>query len=152
MRVLTVCLGNICRSPAAQGILEYIANEQRLALQVDSAGTAAYHIGKPPDIRSQESLAQLGIDISNQTARQVQLKDFYTFEWIVAMDSSNLASLKKMAPKDSAAQVVMFGAFESNRNYGEVRDPYYGSDDGFIEMRQHLITISKDFVEHLNNI
>lgn len=94
MKILVVCLGNICRSPAAQGIFEYLACSQSLDLTVDSAGTAAYHIGKRPDARSINALAQVGIDISKQSARQVSQQDFYEFDWILAMDKENLLNLQ----------------------------------------------------------
>ncbi|MFD1384029.1 low molecular weight protein-tyrosine-phosphatase [Rhodanobacter aciditrophus] len=150
MKVLTVCLGNICRSPAAQGILEAMASQRGLTLSVASAGTAAYHIGKAPDPRSQRALSDIGIDISSQRARQVTKSDFDEFDWILAMDAQNYANLKRLAPKNHTAKVVMFGSFAADRHYGEVDDPYYDGDEGFQRMREHLLEISKDFVEHLS--
>lgn len=150
MRVLTVCLGNICRSPAAQGILENMAKKQGLSIELDSAGTAAYHIGKAPDARSQKVLREIGIDISTQRGRQVVPSDFTNFDWIVAMDAQNLSNLKRMVPAESRAKLVMFGAFTGGVNHGEVADPYYDGAEGFIRMREHLIEISKDFIEHLS--
>lgn len=150
--VLTVCLGNICRSPAAQGLLTHVAQQQGISLQMDSAGTAAYHLGKAPDKRSIKALAEIGVDISKQAARQVAPEDFYRFDWIVAMDRHNLQHLKAMAPADSQAKVVLFGEFSPACQLGEVADPYYGETDGFITMREHLLEICQAFVTHLAKV
>lgn len=150
-KVLTVCLGNICRSPAAQGILEKVASDNRLMLELDSAGTAAYHVGNPPDSRSIAALKKTGINISQQKARQVIQADFDEFDWILAMDKENLANLHKIQPEHSRAKLVMFGEFHSSVSLGDVADPYYGGDEGFALMREHLIRISEAFVHHLNS-
>lgn len=150
-KVLTVCLGNICRSPAAQGILESIAHKQDVFLELDSAGTAAYHIGNSPDSRSITALHQVGIDISRQKARQVTKDDFHEFDWILAMDRENLSNLKKIQPKNSKATLVMFGEFYDHVAFGEVIDPYYGGDEGFTKMRKHLSQIADAFVHHLHS-
>ena len=150
-KVLTVCLGNICRSPAAQGILESVAAKHDVFLELDSAGTAAYHVGNPPDSRSIKALHQVGIDISRQQARQVTQDDFNEFDWILAMDRENLSNLKKIQPKNCKATLVMFGEFYDHAAFGEVVDPYYGGDEGFTEMRKHLTNISDAFVNHLNS-
>ena len=108
-KMLTVCLGNICRSPAAQGIIESLSAESKsVFLELDSAGTAAYHIGSPPDPRSIAVLKQVGIHIDQQKARQVSKADFDEFDWILAMDRENLANLKKIQPKHSRATLVLF--------------------------------------------
>jgi protein-tyrosine phosphatase len=149
-KVLTVCLGNICRSPAAQGIIESLsAKSKSVFLELDSAGTAAYHIGSPPDSRSIAALKQVGIHIDQQKARQVSKADFDEFDWILAMDRENLANLKKIQPKHSRATLVLFGEFHPSVAFGEVVDPYYGGESGFIEMRQHLTNIAQAFVNHL---
>lgn len=149
MKVLTVCLGNICRSPAAQGILEHLSQQQGLDVAVDSAGTAAYHIGKLPDARSIRTLDGAGIDITLQRARQVSVADFDRFDWIVAMDAENLANLKRIAPAQYRANVVLFGRYRDGVDFGEVDDPYYGGDQGFEDMKDQLMTISNDFLAHL---
>lgn len=148
-KVLTVCLGNICRSPAAQGILESVSNEQGVFLELDSAGTAAYHVGNPPDPRSAFALQQIDINIAQQKARQVSVDDFYAFDWILAMDRENLSNLQKIQPENSPAKLVMFGEFDHIADFGEVVDPYYGGQDGFAQMRSHLKTIANAFVHHL---
>ena len=153
IKVLTVCLGNICRSPAAQGILQFTAEQYRgLALEVDSAGTAAYHISKSPDSRSIRALAEKGIDISGQRARQVREEDFDQYDWIVAMDAANLANLKAIQPAHSHANLVLFGRYQEGVSLGEVDDRYYGEDDGFKHMREHLSVISEHFVAHLMSV
>ncbi|REG85767.1 low molecular weight protein-tyrosine-phosphatase [Marinomonas pollencensis] len=150
IKVLTVCLGNICRSPAAQGILAFTASQYKgLKLEVDSAGTAVFHVGNSPDPRSIRALAEQGIDISMQQARQVKEEDFQQFDWIVAMDAANLANLKAIQPAQSQAKLVMFGAYQTGVSLGEVADPYYGQEDGFIRMREHLTVISEHFIDHL---
>ncbi|MBM6549990.1 low molecular weight protein-tyrosine-phosphatase [Marinomonas ostreistagni] len=149
MKVLTVCLGNICRSPAAQGILQHVADQQGVALELDSAGTAAYHIGKQPDKRSIKALNEVGLDITHQRARQVAQDDFDQFDWILAMDSENLANLKRLKPANCRAKVVMFGRYRDGVNFGEVDDPYYGGDSGFASMREQLFEIAEDFVANL---
>lgn len=150
-KVLTVCLGNICRSPAAQGILEKVASDNKLILELDSAGTAAYHVGNSPDSRSVMALKTIGINIGHQKARQVIQADFDEFDWILAMDKENLANLRKIQPEHSRAKLVMFGEFHSSVSFGEVADPYYGGDEGFALMREHLTQISDAFVFHLNS-
>lgn len=150
-KVLTVCLGNICRSPAAQGILENIAGAHKLHLELDSAGTAAYHLSNPPDARSVAALKEVGIDISRQKARQIREEDFYEFDWILAMDRANLTNLLKIQPEGASANLVMFGEFYEGVDFGEVDDPYYGGEEGFAAMREHLTDIANAFVLHLNS-
>ncbi|ETX11704.1 protein tyrosine phosphatase [Marinomonas ushuaiensis DSM 15871] len=150
-KVLTVCLGNICRSPAAQGILENVASYNKIALELDSAGTAAYHVGNPPDSRSIAALKQVSVNIAQQKARQVVQADFNEFDWILAMDKENLANLRQIQPEHSRAKLVMFGEFHPSVSFGEVADPYYGGDEGFTLMREHLTQISEAFVLHLHS-
>ncbi|TDO96890.1 low molecular weight protein-tyrosine-phosphatase [Marinomonas balearica] len=152
MNLLVVCLGNICRSPAAQGIVERAALQKGLHLNVDSAGTAAYHIGKSPDRRSVNELGRVGIDLSRQKARQVVVSDFYKFDWVLAMDRSNLQNLLAMRPKDATANVVMFGEYVETVSFGEVDDPYYGDESGFQTMRLHLTEIADSFLEYIKPV
>jgi len=152
MKVLTVCLGNICRSPAAQGLLEHLVAQQYLDIEVDSAGTAAYHLGKHPDRRSIEALAQIGVDISRQRARQVTRQDFYDFDWILAMDRANLSNLQDICPEDASAEVVMLGNFRKGFNGGEVADPYWGDESDFEKMREHLLRLLQDFTAHIKSL
>ncbi len=150
MKVLTVCLGNICRSPAAQGILQAKADAQNIAISLDSAGTAAYHIGKQPDPRSIAELANRSIDISTQKARQITVTDFEEFDWILAMDKDNMNNLKHICPASLQYKIQLFGSINIKKNeevvhLGEVADPYYGSDNGFSVMADHLEVLAEHF-------
>lgn len=126
--VLFVCLGNICRSPLAEGIFRRLVDNAGLAgrFVIDSAGTGAWHAGSPPDPRSIQIAAQNGIDIGGQRARQVAARDFHHFGTIVAMDRDNLSALKSRATGDGARLRLLLE--QPDR---DVPDPYYGGPDGF---------------------
>ncbi len=138
MKILMVCLGNICRSPIAQGILEHKIARHSLPWTVDSAGTGAWHSGEPPDPRSIEVAARFGLDISSQRARQVRSVDFDEFDLILAMDSSNLRDLKKMAvnPEEEAKIHMILNLVQPGSNRG-VPDPYW-DNDGFVKVYHML--------------
>jgi protein-tyrosine phosphatase len=125
--VLFVCLGNICRSPTAEGVLRHLAGLEApgLALDIDSAGTADYHIGAPPDLRSQRAALKRGIDISKLQARQVTEEDFASFDLILAMDRENLRELESLKPRGSRAAVKLFLDYAPHLNLRDVPDPYY---------------------------
>ena len=130
MRVLMVCLGNICRSPLAEGILKYKTKNKNIF--VDSAGTASYHLGKLPDRRSIEVANKYGIDISNQRARQFSEIDFDRFDKIYAMDTYNFASIISIARNQSDRNKVDLILNEINpKSFDNIPDPYYGDGDGF---------------------
>jgi protein-tyrosine phosphatase len=133
VRVLFVCLGNICRSPTAEGVLRHLAAREApgLPLEIDSAGTAGYHIGAAPDARSQRAAMGRGIDISGLRARQVAPEDFSRFDLILAMDRDNLRDLQAMKPKNSRARLGLFLEYASGSSALEVPDPYYGGAEGF---------------------
>ena len=149
LRVLFVCLGNICRSPTAQGIFQHCLASHPLAqrVYVDSAGTGSWHAGKPPDARAIAAAAKHGCDISGLRARQVLAEDFYAFDYILAMDAENLRHLKAMCPADFAGTLCRFLDFADGQ--GDVPDPYYGGDDGF----EHVYTLceqaSRGLLNHL---
>jgi protein-tyrosine phosphatase len=130
---LLVCLGNICRSPTAEGVLRHLAarGSPRLALEIDSAGTADYHIGAPPDPRSQRAALRRGIDISGLRAQQINAEDFAHFDFILAMDGNNLKALNAMRPKHSRAQVGLFLKYAPELGLLEMPDPYYRDADAF---------------------
>jgi protein-tyrosine phosphatase len=121
--VLFVCTGNICRSPTAEGVLRKIAREQGVELRVESRGTHDYHVGQPPDDRSQQHAIKRGYDLSAQRAKQVSERDFEEFDLIVAMDRGHLAILRRQCPPELLGKVRLFE--------NEVPDPYYGGPDGF---------------------
>lgn len=125
-KVLFVCLGNICRSPTAEGVLRHLAAKEapQLALKIDSAGTADYHLGAPPDPRSQHAALRRGIDISGLRARQIAEDDFARFDLILAMDGANLRELQAMQPRNSRAAVKLFLEYAPDLGLGDVPDPY----------------------------
>jgi protein-tyrosine phosphatase len=130
VRVLFVCLGNICRSPTAEGVFRHLLAQAapELQVEVDSAGTADYHIGEPPDLRSQRAAMRRGIDLGGLRARQVVSAHF---DFILAMDRGNLRELKAMCPKDSRARLQLFLEYAPDAGRLEVPDPYYGDAGGF---------------------
>ncbi|MDP7567917.1 MAG: low molecular weight protein-tyrosine-phosphatase [Flavobacteriales bacterium] len=130
MKILMVCLGNICRSPLAEGILAH--KTQHLNIEVDSAGTAGYHIGKLPDERSIEIAEKYNIDLTKQRARQFSRADFDDFDIIYAMDTNNYAHLISLANNETERNKVRLILNEVNpEKFESVPDPYYGGDDGF---------------------
>ena len=132
-----VCLGNICRSPLAKGILW--SKGKHLNLEVDSAGTAAYHIGKQPDIRSIEIANKYAIDLNQQRARQFSRADFDKFDIIYAMDTNNYAHLISLASSETERNKIRMILNEINPNsYQSVPDPYYGGDNGFQDVYNML--------------
>jgi len=147
IKVLVVCLGNICRSPAAQGILEADISARGLNILVDSAGTAAYHQGNPPDKRSINELALRSIDIKALRARQVNAADYERFDWILAMDKSNLSDLLTLCPVPLKGKVRLFSSFNNLGVNDDVADPYYGAQDGFAHMADHLTRLSRQFLD-----
>ena len=136
IRVLFVCLGNICRSPTAEGVLrDLIAREAPgLAVELDSAGTADYHVGSPPDSRSQRAALRRGIDLSGLRARQVTAEDFMRFDWILAMDEENLRDLEALRPPGAKARLRLFMDFAPQPHPRAVPDPYMGDAAGFEEV------------------
>lgn len=142
INVLFVCLGNICRSPTAQGVLEHKLAMAGLSeqVEVDSAGTAAWHVGKEPDLRSQQVARQYHYDLSHLRARQVVADDFLVFDYILTMDKANLDNLTLMMPSRGvkAEPQLFLEAYSTPalkaRGLVEVPDPYYGGNDGFLDV------------------
>jgi protein-tyrosine phosphatase len=132
VRVLFVCLGNICRSPSAEGVFRALVEKAGLAEQVaiDSCGTGHWHIGKSPDARAQEAARRRGIDISGLRARQFSPEDLNSFDYVLVMDHQNLADLKDVWQQNGGARPVLFLEYGSSE-HDEVPDPYYGGADGF---------------------
>ena len=149
-KILMVCLGNICRSPLAHGILAHKASIENLPIKVDSAGTGSWHVGSPPDPRSIATAKKYGIDISKQKARQFITHDFNYFDRIYVMDKSNLTDVLRLASskEDSQKVELILKQFESPEVLS-VPDPYYGGDQGF-EHVYHLL--DKACQQIINNI
>jgi protein-tyrosine phosphatase len=130
-RILFVCLGNICRSPAAEGVFRSIAERTGLPVIVDSAGTGDWHAGAPPDRRMIAAAARRGVDLSGQRARQVRPADFSDFTHLLAMDRSNLAHLREAMPEGTTAHVGLLLDYLPQATPSEVPDPYHGGRQGF---------------------
>ncbi|MFG6137522.1 low molecular weight protein-tyrosine-phosphatase [Halomonas sp. B23F22_10] len=148
MRVLFVCLGNICRSPTAEGMFRRHLDEVGLAgrVEVDSCGIGPWHVGKSPDARAQAAAASRGLDLSGLRARQLDDGDFARFDYLLAMDHDNLAALEARRPADSTAHVGLFLAFAGLPDRA-VPDPYYGGDDGFEQVLDLVEAASRGLVE-----
>jgi protein-tyrosine phosphatase len=133
MRILFVCLGNICRSPTAEGVARELARREapHLALHFDSAGTADYHVGDPPDARSITAALARGYDISSLRARQLQRDDFEQFDLLLAMDEENLGNIRRLAPASHAHRARLFLDYAGDSGLSSVPDPYYGDASGF---------------------
>ena len=130
--VLFVCMGNICRSPTAEGVFRHVVAEAGRSdeFEIDSAGTHAYHVGEQPDRRSMAAAARRGISLDGIRARRVAVEDYDRFDHIIAMDEDNLARLQDGAPEGSRAQIRLFLEFTDSVE-NEVPDPYYGGAAGF---------------------
>ena len=129
--VLFVCLGNICRSPMAEGAFRAAAEKAGLDVEVDSAGTADYHVGEPPDPRAIACARGHGVDISGLRGRQASPEDFHRFTHIFALDEQNLANLRRIQPEDGTADLGLLLDTVPGRSGEPVADPYYGDQSGF---------------------
>jgi len=133
MRVLFVCMGNICRSPTAEVVFRELARREfpHLTVEVDSAGTHGYHLGEPPDPRSIEAARRRGYDLTPLRARRVMREDFERFDWLFAMDADNHSRLLEIAPAAKTDRARLFLEFASHPDRLDVPDPYYGGPEGF---------------------
>lgn len=133
VKVLFVCLGNICRSPTAEGVFQKLVEDAGLSKRVetDSAGTANWHQGRAPDPRTIAAAKKRDIDLSKLRARAVKSSDFAEFDYVLAMDEDNLTELQSLKPAGFDGHLGLFLAFGSQRTYSEVPDPYHGGSDGF---------------------
>ena len=132
-RLLFVCLGNICRSPMAEGAFRHVAAEQGVLdrFEIDSAGLGSWHVGQAPDHRAQKAADQRGIDISGQSARQIRSSDFTSFDLLLAMDGSNYGELAQLAPKSERHKIRRFLDFAPHAGTKDVPDPFFGEAEGF---------------------
>lgn len=133
VKVLFVCMGNICRSPTAHGVFRNLVERQGLphAIGIDSAGTHAYHLGNPPDKRAQATALGRGVDLSDLVARRVAPEDFDAFDYVLAMDQDNYMALCEICPDQHVEKVHMFMDFAPHMRTREIPDPYYGGPAGF---------------------
>lgn len=150
--ILFVCMGNICRSPTAEGVFRARAEKAGMAdfLHIDSAGTHAYHVGNKPDPRSTQFAAKRGYDLSTQRARQVAPGDFAGFDHVIAMDHENLAGLKASCPPEHQHKLGLFMKYAKNSDSDVVPDPYYGNGDGFDRVLDYIEDASDGLLEALN--
>ena len=141
-RLLFVCLGNICRSPMAEGVFRRVAEEEGVLhlFEIDSAGLGDWHIGQAPDARAQGAARNRGIDISGQSARQVTSADYTRFDLLLAMDDSNYEELIQLAPKSARHKVRRFLDFAPQAGTKDVPDPFYGGREGF----DHALDLIED--------
>ena len=149
--VLFVCMGNICRSPTAEGVFRYHVAEAGLdeVFEIDSAGTHAYHVGEPPDRRAQEAAARRGFSLADIRARRVGPEDFERFEYIIAMDADNLVMLREQADAAFREKIRLFLEFGSGPET-EVPDPYYGGATGFERVLDLVEDASRGLLKKLS--
>ena len=150
MKVLFVCLGNICRSPTAEGVFRRALEQAGLAdeVEIDSCGVGSWHVGKAPDSRAQQVALCRGIDLSGLRARQLNVQDFAEFDYVLGMDQDNLRAIRDLKPANSQAHVGLFLDFAGTPGT-EVPDPYYGGDEGFENVLNMIEAASNGLIQHL---
>jgi len=154
IRVLMVCLGNICRSPTAEAMLRRKAHEAGLddRVEVDSAGTSDYHVDSPPDRRAVAHGERRGLHMQQLRGRRVERADFDRFDFILAMDEDNLADLERIRPAGSRAKVALLMSFAPEAGAREVPDPYQGGADGFEHVLDLTTAAADGFIASLRSI
>ncbi len=153
VKVLFVCMGNICRSPTAEAVFRARVEEAGLSdqIRIDSAGTHDYHIGEPPDTRTQRAAAKRGYDMSALRGRQVERADFGRFDYVLAMDNANFSILQRLRPDDAGAHLGLFLQFAARHEQREVPDPYYGGADGFERVLDMVEDASAGLLAHIRD-
>jgi len=154
VKVMFVCMGNICRSPTAHAVMRKLVLEQGLEdhIIIESSGTHAYHVGNPPDPRSQATAMQKGIDMSDLRAQKISITDYDEFDWILAMDEENLELINYYAPPDHTAQCALLMDFSVLETYSDqhiVPDPYYGGNQGFENVFYMVEDACAGFLQHI---
>ena len=151
VNVLFVCMGNICRSPTAEGVFSHVVTQAGLEkkIGIDSAGTHAYHVGEPPDPRAQKSALSRGIDISHLRARRAIEQDFERYDYVVAMDRDNLENLRAICPPEHESKLTMFLQYASHSDIQEVPDPYYGGPLGFERVLDMVEDAAKGLLQEI---
>ena len=150
-KVLFVCMGNICRSPTAEGVFRQAVETAGLIkkITIDSAGTISSHAGDSPDKRAQQAAYRRGYDLSRIRGRQVSLNDFHEFDYILAMDRDNLANLQRICPKEQSHKLRLFLEFSQKYHHQEVPDPYFGGSQGFEKVLDMIEDGSKGLLEEI---
>ena len=151
IRVLFVCMGNICRSPTAQGVFRHLVEQEGLShlIETDSAGTIDYHAGKAPDRRARETALRRGLDLSDLRARQAKAADFDAFDYVIAMDLDNYSDLLGLCPEGRAEKLHLFMDFAPQLQVREVPDPYYGGPAGFERVFDMVEEASRGLLERI---
>ena len=151
LKVLFVCMGNICRSPSAEGVFNKLITEQDLLdkFSIDSAGTHAYHIGETPDLRSQKAAKEREVDLSKIRARKVIMGDFEDFDYLLAMDADNHSVMLQACPEEHQHKIKLFLEYAPHLNTREVPDPYYGGTYGFEKVLDLVEEASVGFIKEL---
>ncbi|HEC05695.1 MAG TPA: low molecular weight phosphotyrosine protein phosphatase [Thiolapillus brandeum] len=149
--VLFVCMGNICRSPTAHGVFRKIVRDEGLdsLIEIDSAGTHAYHVGSPPDSRAQATALSRNLDLSDLRGRQVETEDFQRFDYVLAMDKENMDILNQLCPAGAEEKLRLFMDYAPDYGIPEVPDPYYGGDRGFEQVFDMIEEASRGLLEDI---
>ena len=151
IKVLFVCMGNICRSPTAEGVFRKLVEDEGLdsAISIDSAGTHAYHIGSQPDSRAQSAALKRDINLSALRGRQISSIDLDDFDYVLAMDHSNYADIQLLKQGETRAQISLFLDYAQHHDDNEVPDPYYGGANGFERVLDMVEDASRGLLEHI---
>jgi protein-tyrosine phosphatase len=151
VKVLFVCLGNICRSPTAEGVFRKLVQQEGLEqhIEIDSAGTHAYHVGEPPDARARQAAARRGVELDSLRGRQVDEGDFYVFDYVLAMDLSNHANLADICPPGMEHKLSLFLDYAPELREQEVPDPYFGGDAGFERVLDMIEDASRGLLQDI---
>jgi len=147
--VLFVCMGNICRSPTAEGVFQKMIRDSGLEsnVRIESAGTHAYHVGEPPDLRAQQAARKRGYEIADLRARQIAQDDFREFDLILAMDWENLSMLQQQCPRSYKHKLHLLMRFAGEHDAATVPDPYYGSAEGFNTVLDYVEDACQGLIE-----